>query len=165
MTAQELSQIRAYIKGAYPYTKDDEQDDLVWFDMLQTYDYAGVLHTVKAHIRSGNKYAPAIAEIIGGYESILDKANSDIIEQMTRAGEFDDQENVKLHDGRVIATDPEVSAWNKQNRIEKAERWLSSGTMPDWFRKIYEKYKKVMTERYFGSKTGRLELRHDDIRT
>ncbi len=165
MNAKEILLIKDYLKGAYPILKDSDNSNTVWADMLSGYEYLGVLQALKNHIRSGNKYAPTIAELISGYELILDGFNSDIIDKMTRAREFDDQESVKLHDGRVIAIDPEVSAWNRNNRIEKAKNWLALGIMPDWFRTKFEQYKKVITERYFGRRAERLELSDNDIRT
>ncbi len=142
MTAQELNQIRAYIKGAYPNFKDDENDDIVWFDLLQGYQYQGIMQALKSYIKSGNRFAPTVAELIKGYETILDDFNSDIIERMTRDGVFDDPYCVEMIDGRLIETEPEVRRWNREKRITKAKNWLQAKSMPDWFKDKYDSYRK-----------------------
>lgn len=162
MTSQELSQLRAYIKGAYPHIKDDEQDDLVWFDLLQGYEYLGLLQTVKRYIKAGNRYAPTVAELISGYETILDGFNLDILDRMASDGVFDDPEFVTITDlngiKRTIATEPEVRAWNRQKRIDRARNWLSKNFLPDWFKRDYQRYEDLFKQKYFGkTKVGMIE--------
>ena len=141
MTTQELNQLRAYIKGAYPHVKDDEQDDIVWYDLLQGCDYLGVLQTVKSYIRAGNRFAPTVAELISGYESILDVFNDDILDKMAKDGVFDDPYCIEMIDGRLIETEPEVRRWNREKRITKAKNWLQAKSMPAWFKEKYDSYR------------------------
>ena len=141
MTLEELTQLRAYIKGAYPASKDEESDDVVWFDLLHDYDYAGCLQTVKNYIKAGNRFAPTVAELISGYETTLDGFNDDLLERMARDGVFDDLDCVEVK-GREIETEPEVRRWNRDKRIIKAKIWLQAKSMPSWFKEKYDSYRK-----------------------
>jgi len=166
MTSQELSQLRAYIKGAYPQASDSENDDLVWYDLLQGYEYAGLLESVKRYIRNGNgtrnEFPPLPSQIIKGYETILDGFNLDILDRMASDGVFDDPEFVTITDlngiKRTIATEPEVRAWNRQKRIDRARNWLSKNFLPDWFKRDYQRYEDLFKQKYFGkTKVGMIE--------
>ena len=136
--------LRNYIKGAYGYDNGGESTDAVWFDLLQGYEYKGIMQAAKNHIKSGNNYPPRVAELIRGYELILDSLSDDIINCMERAGEFDD-----------LAGDEETKSWNKRNRIEKLKHWLAHPNrnliMPEWLKAIISKYQAGIKMKYFGN--------------
>ena len=154
MTKSEVIMLRNYIKGAYGYDNGGESTDAVWFDLLQEYEYKGIMQAAKNHIKSGNNYPPRVAELIKGYETILDDFNSDIIERMTRDGVFDDPAEITITDlngnERTIKVDEETRQWNNQSRITKAKVWLSAKSMPSWFKAKYEQYRTVIRQGYFG---------------
>lgn len=151
MTLEELTQLRAYIKGAYPASKDEESDDVVWFDILQGYEYLGLLQTVKRYIKAGNRYAPTVAELISGYESILEVFNDDILDKMAKDGVFDDPYCIEMIDGRSIETEPEVRRWNREKRITKAKNWVQAKSMPAWFKEKYDSYRTQYRRQLFGN--------------
>jgi hypothetical protein len=144
MTKSEVIMLRNYIKGAYGYDNGGESTDAVWFDLLQEYEYKGIMQAAKNHIKSGNNYPPRVAELIRGYELILDTLSDDIINRMERVGEFDD-----------MVGDEEIRAWNKRNRIDKLKRWLAHPNrdriMPSWLQAIISKYQAEIKMKYFGN--------------
>ncbi len=146
MTKSEVIMLRNYIKGAYGYDNGGESTDAVWFDLLQEYEYKGIMQAAKSHIKSGNNYPPRVAELIRGYELILDSLSDDIINRMERAKELDDTEG-----------DEDVKAWNKRNRVEKLKVWLAHPNrdriIPDWVKTIISKYQNEIRSRLFGSET------------
>jgi hypothetical protein len=142
MTKSEVIMLRNYIKGAYGYDNGGESTDAVWFDLLQEYEYKGIMQAAKNHIKSGNNYPPRVAELISGYELILDDFNDDILDKMAKDGVFDDPYCVEMIDGRLIETEPEVRRWNREKRITKAKNWLQAKSMPDWFKDKYDSYRK-----------------------
>ena len=146
MTKSEVIMLRNYIKGAYGYDNGGESTDAVWFDLLQEYEYKGIMQAAKNHIKSGNNYPPRVAELIRGYELILDSLSDDIINRMERAKELDDTEG-----------DEDVKAWNKRNRVEKLKVWLAHPNrdriIPDWLKTIISKYQNEIRSRLFGSET------------
>ena len=141
MTIQELSQIKAFIKGAYPNSRDDEASDIVWYEMLQNQEYYGTLQAVKSHIRSGNRFPPTLSELIAGYEVIVQSFSNDILDLMDRDGYFNDP----------VGSDPALASWNKDNRKRKAQVWLSIHKMPDWFKMDYQRYEGQIKVKYFAS--------------
>jgi len=146
MTKSEVIMLRNYIKGAYGYDNGGESTDAVWFDLLQGYEYKGIMQAAKNHIKSGNNYPPRVAELIRGYELILDSLSDDIINRMERAKELDDAEG-----------DEDVKTWNKRNRVEKLKVWLAHPNrdriIPDWLKTIISKYQNEIRSRLFGSET------------
>jgi len=152
MTQQEVIFVKNYIKGAYPNIKDDTTSDAVWYDLLKSEEYYGILQSVKNYIRSGNKYAPTLSEIIAGYELIVLEYQNEIIQRMDKDGYFNDGE-----------TSPyEIASWNKKNRMRKANVWASRDypkeKIPDWFKRDYQRYEDLFKQKYFGeTKVGMIE--------
>ena len=134
MTVQEVMLIKKYAEGAYPQMKQDEGNDLVWIDMFSPYEFLGIKTALQNHIRSGNKFPPTIAELIKGYEVLLDTFHEDILNRMIQDNVFEGDE------------------WNKSKNIEKARAWLSHPmkVMPDWFKTIYLQYRNQIATQFFN---------------
>ena len=86
MNGQEVVLLRKYAEGAYPQMKQDAGSDVVWTDMLSSYEYFGVLQALKNYIKSGNRFAPTLAELIAGYQQVLSSFDADIVELMAQIG-------------------------------------------------------------------------------
>lgn len=142
MTVQEVMLIKKYAEGAYPQLKQDEGNDLVWIDMLSPYELLGIKTTLQNYIRKGNKFPPTIADLISGYEMLLNSFDEDIINRMIQDNVFEGDE------------------WNKPKNIEKARAWLShplkERVMPDWFREMYLRYKNQFEIQYFSPSNQKL---------
>lgn len=124
--------IKFYCEGAYPQMKDKGGSDEVWVDMLAEYDYPLMLSAVKQYISDGNEYAPSIASLILAYKKQQERFTDDILQQMELDGVFDDPEN----------SSSEVALWNKKNRKSKANNYVLTRIMPEWFRTLYENYQR-----------------------
>ena len=103
MTKAETMAIRKYVEGAYNQVKTNNDSDLVWFDMLKDYDYQIMLKNLKDYIKSGNKYAPNLADLIGMYKPELLGENKKIFDLLEQNGFFDDESG-----------DKEIAEWNKK---------------------------------------------------
>ncbi len=131
MTKAETMAIRKYVEGAYNQVKTNNDSDLVWFDMLKDYDYQIMLKNLKDYIKSGNKYAPNLADLIGMYKPELLGENKKIFDLLEQNGFFDDESG-----------DKEVAEWNRKNRIRKVTNWLLDiASSPSWFKEIYHNTK------------------------
>jgi len=144
MTKKEVVLIKSYIKGAFPNFKDDQKTDVIWYDMLKDEEYYGILQSVKNFIKSGSKYPPTLAEVLKGYDLILDSLYNDVINLMDEDGFFDDPEG----------TPAEITLWNKKNRKRKALFWVTGNTTksvaPEWFKEIFKSYKDKLKTKYFS---------------
>ena len=144
MRSEEILNIKKYVEGAYPNLKKDPDADIIWLDMLKDYNYLGVLEAVRNYIKSGNKYPPTLAEIIKGYEVVLDKHQEEVLTRMVNSGMFDDPNGA----------DPEIAAWNKENRIDKARYWMSleKPSWPGWFLTEYKKHLRNIIQIKYGGR-------------
>jgi hypothetical protein len=79
MTTKQVLAIKTYCEGAYPNMKKDSTADLVWIDMLKTYQYEGIMKAVKTYILSGNPYSPTIAVLIQNYGIELTSHNEKLV--------------------------------------------------------------------------------------
>lgn len=122
--------IKFYCEGAYPQMREKNGSDEVWIDMLSNYDYNIMLSATKQYIADGNEYAPSIASLIVAYKKHQDRFTDDVLQEMDNDGLFDDSND----------SDIEVALWNKKNRKRKAQAYVLTGIMPDWFKTIYQAY-------------------------
>ena len=110
-----------FIKGitylGMAYKKEFTQQELeLYYDFLKDYDYETFRLTVIEIIKS-NKYMPSISEIIEMCDESNTKRKYDIIEIMKKDNYF---------------------ANNKE--YDKAMNFLTTGIIPEWFKKDMKKY-------------------------
>lgn len=122
MNEKQALAIKQYCEGAYPNMKKDDSTDLVWIDMLQSYDFNGIMQSVKKHIYSGNKFAPSLAELIKGYELILNENNERLVEMV--ANELDVQDQKHIDSIRNIIYHPNVDNILRNANPNDKEDWL-----------------------------------------
>jgi len=143
--------IKRFAEGAYPQMKNDGGSDAVWIEMLSTYDFGGMMQTLKNHINGGNKYPPSIAELIGGYKNAVSEYDSKFVEWLEKTGKLADAEG----------TDAEIAALSLRHRKEKAVAIMShplrDSIMPGWFAAWYAEYRAKVERRIYGTSALQIE--------
>jgi hypothetical protein len=147
MTTQEALTIRKYAEGAYPQLKSNDGSDLVWVDLLAEYGALGIMKVLKDYIKTGNKFPPTVSELINKYQTVIPDFEESVLQLMLESGEFDDQVG---HD--------EIRLQNRNNRVKKMREWISRGYMPDCEKATYERYKDMLTQKYFAPKTTQHQI-------
>ena len=139
MTKEEVLAIRKYAEGAYPQMKSEQGFDAVWFDILADYSFNGIMQSLKERIKSGNKYPPSIAELIGGYKDIITAHDALFVKWLESTGYFDDSNE-----------DVEIAQMNKRHRREKTETFLQRpDIMPEWLKAKLDEYHGKVERRLF----------------
>ena len=110
-----------FVKGitylGMAYKKEFNQQELeLYYDFLKEYDYETFRMTIKEIIKS-NKFMPSISEIIEMCEGSNKKRKFEIIEIMKQNNYF--ANNVEY---------------------EKAMNYLTTGIIPEWFKKDMREY-------------------------
>jgi len=138
--------IKIYCESAYPQMREKKGSDDVWIDMLSSYDYTLMLSATKQYIADGNEYAPSIASLITAYKKQQERFTDTILQQMEDDGIFDDP----------INSNADVASWNKQNRKRKANEYVLTGSMPDWFKALYESYQEKEILKFATNKMAQI---------
>lgn len=118
MTTKQAITIKTYCEGAYPNMKKDQTADLVWIDMLKTYQYNGMMQAIKKYINSGNVYSPTIAVLIQNYEFILSSHHQDLIKLVM------EELNILETDHESIDSISTMIAHPNLDTILKHDDWL-----------------------------------------
>ncbi len=142
MTVEQVLAIKKYCEGAYPIMKTDDDNDIVWIDMLKEFQYEGMLETVKRYIKTGNKFPPTLADLVFKFDYELNSLDKQIFLEMELNGEFQDKNQ-----------DKDIAAWNEKNKKRTSKFYMVfPNKSPEWFSEMYQKYKKDLETLYLGNK-------------
>ncbi len=148
MKKEEAIALKLYIQGAYPQMKDNIAGDESWKDILRDYDAKVMLKVVKEYIRSGNEYPPNLGTLCKGYEDFQNLFFDEVLERIIVDGHLNDPDG----------TDSEISDWNFKNRKQKCKMWIQNkNSMPEWFKEIYDKYRRETYDRLMSNNVQLLE--------
>lgn len=121
MTQKEFADSMGYLGLAYS-KEFTQQEIMLYYDFLKEYTDETLTNAIKSIIKT-SKFLPKINELIDECEKHKKQSHFEIIEFMIRDGYF-------KHD----------------SEIEKAQNYLRTGIIPQWFKDVLNDYYKRMKQ-------------------